>query len=51
MDREFIHLDALIVSQILIPYAKRYFSHYSNMFFPVQNNFLMEDGKTWFYYF
>ena len=37
-----IHLDALIVPQILRQNARRYFSHCSKMFFPVQKDFAIE---------
>ena len=37
MNRGFIHMDTLIVPQILRQYARRYLNHHSKMFFPVQN--------------
>ena len=42
MNRGFICLDIRIVPQILRQNARGCFSHYSKMFFPVQNNFSIE---------
>ena len=42
MNSVFIHLDTLIVSQILRQFARRYFSYHSKMFFSVQDNFPIE---------
>ena len=46
MNRVIIHLDTLTVSQILKQNASRYFSHYSKMFFPVQNYFPKKGWET-----
>ena len=49
MNRGFIHLDTLIVPQILRQYARGYFNHHSKMLFPFQNNFPIERwGKLGF---
>ena len=42
MNGGFIHLDTLIVPQILRQYARGYFIHHSKIFFPVKNNFPVE---------
>ena len=45
MNRDFTHLNTLTVPQMLRHYARKYMSHYSKMFFPVQNNFPKERWK------
>ena len=44
MNRGFIHLDSLILPQIMRQNARRYFSHHSKMYFPVQKKNPIE---TW----
>ena len=41
-EQSFIHLDTLIVPQILRQFPRRDFSHYSKMLFPDQNNVPVE---------
>ena len=45
MNKGFIHLDALIVLQILRQYVRMYFNHHNHIFFPVQNIFPIAGWK------
>ena len=46
MKRDLIYPDTVIVPQTLKQNARRYFSHNSKVFFPVQNNFQVKNGKN-----
>ena len=46
MSRGFTYLENCIVPQILRQNTRRYFSHNSKMFFPVQNNFSIKRWKN-----